>query len=78
MLEVFAGIIFAIGIIFIFILLYSFGKRILQLELIIIEIAKELNTSSYISKVSVDHILRLSNEISNIDVIKESKDQTLN
>ena len=72
-----AGLVFAL-IISIFIILYSFGKRILQLEVLIVEIVNELNTSSYISKVSVDHIIRLSNEISNTNAIKESKDQTLN
>ncbi len=78
MLNIFATIIFAIGIIIIAILLYSFGRRILQLEILIIEIVNELDISKEISKVSVDHLINLSHAVSNIDAIKESKDQTLN
>lgn len=77
MLEILLGfgiIIFGI----ICILLYSFGKRILQLEIIIIEIVEELYKSAYISKLNIEHILNLTNIISNTNTIKENKDQTLN
>jgi hypothetical protein len=67
-----------IGLCFICIVIYSFGKRILRLELIAIEMAKVIDFTHFVSKTNTEHISGLIEAISQRDDIKESMNRTLN
>ena len=59
-------------------ILLSFAKRILKLELIILEMAKVVFSTHYIAQSNSEHIGGLVEAISQRDKIEEGMNQTLN
>jgi predicted permease len=72
------AVISGIAICLLCVVLLSFAKRILKLELMMLEMAKVVFSTHYITQSNSEHIGGLAEAIFQRDKIEESMNQTLN